>query len=63
MTTWHDDEQLDEVLWFALNAAIPTPDEAAATTRTVLAVSVANDDWAAAMAKYLAAGAPLPNEA
>jgi hypothetical protein len=63
MTTWHDNERLEDVLWFALNAAIPTPDEAAATTRTVLAVSIANDNWAATMDDYLAAGAPMPNEA
>jgi hypothetical protein len=63
MTTWHDDEPLEEALWFALNAAIPTPDETAATTQAVLAVSVANHDWSIAMASYLEAGAPMPDEA
>lgn len=26
MTTWHDDESLDEALWYFLNAAFPADD-------------------------------------
>ena len=44
MTTWHNDESLDEALWFMLFSAYP--DEAFADTFGVdLAVSVGNDEW------------------
>jgi hypothetical protein len=44
MTTWHDDESLNDALWFMLFSAYP--DEAFADTCGVdLAVSIANDEW------------------
>ena len=44
MTTWHNDESLDEALWFMLNSAYP--DDALADTCGIdLAVSVANAEW------------------
>ena len=52
MTTWHNDESLDEALWYMLNSAYP--DEALAhTCRVDLAVSVANDEWAAHIQRRL----------
>jgi len=52
MTTWHDDETLDEALWFMLNSACP--DEGLAETCEVdLAVSVANDEWDAHIRRRL----------
>jgi hypothetical protein len=45
-TTWHADDTLDEALWFALFASFP--DEAyVETTDSVLAVVVADPQWAA----------------
>ena len=52
MTTWHKDESLDEALWCMLNSAYP--DEVLAETcRVDLAVSVANDQWAAHIQRRL----------
>jgi hypothetical protein len=52
MTTWHENESLDEALWFMLNTAYP--DEAVVRTcNACLAVSVANDDWAAQINRRL----------
>lgn len=62
MTTWHDDEPLNETLWFALNATVPAP-AYLADTRSVVAVSVARPDWADEIYEYLQAGAPLSHEA
>jgi len=44
MTTWHNDESLDEALWYMLHVAYPD-DSLAETCGVDLAVTVANDDW------------------
>lgn len=62
ITTWHDDAPLEEVLWFALNAAVPSP-AYEAVTRSVVAAVVARSDWAERIRAYLDAGAPLRDEA
>jgi hypothetical protein len=45
MTTWHTDEDLDNVLWEALYASLPS-DRYLDECRAVLAVSVGPRDWA-----------------
>lgn len=52
MTTWHDEDSLDEVLWFVLHSG-RSDDRYADTCRSVLAVSVANDDWEAQIRRRL----------
>ena len=52
MTTWHNDESLDEALWFMLYSAYPD-DSLAETCGVDLAVSVANDDWASQIHRRL----------
>ena len=52
MTTWHTDESLDEALWYMLNSAYPE-EVFAQTCRVDLAVSVANDQWAAHIQRRL----------
>lgn len=44
LTTWHDDETLDEALWFALFTAYPG-DEEFADCDVVLAVAVGRPEW------------------
>ncbi len=44
MTTWHNDETLEDALEFFLTAANPH-DGFAATCHAAIAVSVSNDDW------------------
>lgn len=44
MTTWHDDEPLEEALWFFLNSAIPPDFEPEETA--YVAVAVGNREWA-----------------
>jgi hypothetical protein len=61
MTTWHADESLGEVLWFALNAAVPAP-AYQADTRSVVAAAVARSDWADSLREYLGR-VPPPDEA
>jgi hypothetical protein len=61
MTTWHKDESLDEALWHMLNSAYP--DEVLAETCGVdLAVSVANDQWAAHIQRRLSNMSQLNEE-
>jgi hypothetical protein len=43
VTTWHDDEDLDDALWEAVYA-VPT-DDYSATCRAVLAIVVDGADW------------------
>jgi hypothetical protein len=45
MTTWHDDEDLDDALWFA-EFAVPS-DDYIDTCRTVLAIVVDQAEWSA----------------
>jgi hypothetical protein len=46
MTSWHEDESLDEALWFALFATVPDQ-RYIETTDSVLVVVVAEAKWAA----------------
>ncbi len=45
MTTWHDNESLQEVLWFFINTAFPH-DAFEHTTKSMIAISVGNSEWA-----------------
>jgi hypothetical protein len=45
MTTWHDDEMLDDVLWFFLNCVIAAG-KCESSCQSFLAISVDNDEWA-----------------
>lgn len=44
MTTWHDDEPIDEALWYFANNAHPD-DEFEADCSDWVAISVRNEDW------------------
>jgi hypothetical protein len=57
-TTWHANEPLEEALWFALNAAFPSPAYLDATT-SVIAAAVDSPEWAQQIRAYLNAGAPI----
>lgn len=61
MTTWHDAEPLEEMVWFALNSTVPTSFFIAATSTVVLA-SIANSEWSMRMKAYVADGAPSRSE-
>jgi len=52
MSTWHDDETMEEALWFALFNAWPAVpyDE---TCSAAIAATVANSSWADSIHKYL----------
>jgi hypothetical protein len=52
MTTWHDNESLEDALWFFLFNTFPS-DWFEQTTRSGLAVIVGNRDWAAAIREGL----------
>jgi hypothetical protein len=52
MTTWHEDEALDEALWFAVNSAFPTG-AYSETCKTLVAVAVGSEDWGNEIAKKL----------
>ncbi|MEP6889345.1 MAG: hypothetical protein ABI955_01455 [Nitrospirota bacterium] len=43
MTTWHDDEALNEALWFAVNSAYPAG-AYEGTCETLVAITVENKD-------------------
>lgn len=45
MTTWHEDESLEEAAWFSLTSAYPD-DEFTESCGTVLAVSIGSENWA-----------------
>jgi hypothetical protein len=45
LTTWHDDETLDQALWFSLFVAFPD-ESLLAKGQAVLAVVVGHEDWA-----------------
>jgi len=62
MTTWHDGDPLEEALWFALNCAIPAVDDEP-PTRAVVAIAVGNEAVSTRISAYLAAGAPIRDEA
>ena len=52
MTTWHDDESLEDALWFFVFNTFPD-DAFVRTTRSGLGVSVGNSEWAAAIRNAL----------
>lgn len=52
MSTWHENDSLEEALWFALHSAYPAPPYDATTISTVAAV-IANEKWAQAVETYL----------
>ena len=62
MTTWHNDESLENALWFALNSTFPSS-AYEATTKSVLAISVGDQGWCDRVSLYLKAGAPMLDEA
>lgn len=52
MTTWHDDESLEEALWFALNNAIPASAYPESCS-VVIAVSMGSEQWGTRISAYL----------
>jgi hypothetical protein len=52
MTTWHDDETLEEALWFAVNSAIPAG-AYEETCKTLVVIAVGSQDWGSLIAKTL----------
>jgi hypothetical protein len=52
MTTWHDDEDLDEALWFFLNAAMPEENYIEECQAEVIAV-IGSRDWTEQIRKRL----------
>jgi hypothetical protein len=62
MTTWHDDESLEDAVWFAANAAFP--DHAYVEAAGVLvALSIGSKGWDSQIRDYLEAGTPIQDEA
>ena len=61
MTTWHDEENLDEALWFHLNTAFAAGDYEA-SCKASLIISVGNDHWTQKIEKRLAAPEQLSAE-
>ena len=53
LTSWHDDESLDEALWYFLNAAFPTDDYREGCQAELIAV-VSNEAWAGQVKARLA---------
>jgi hypothetical protein len=62
MTTWHSNESIEEAAWFATHSAIPDERYSAAFASVVLA-TVGSTQWFAQLTGYLAAGAPMLDEA
>lgn len=58
MSTWHDNETLEEALRFFVDWA--TPEEAKSPSVSHLAVAVGNTDWDAVVRRQLAAAGTLP---
>jgi hypothetical protein len=58
MTTWHDDESLENALWFALNSTVPSS-AFEASTKSVIVVSIGDQGWSDRVSTYLKAGAPM----
>ena len=54
MTTWHDDEPLEEVLWFFQMLALPT-DASIVGNLDRFAVAVGNPKWADTMSRFFLA--------
>jgi hypothetical protein len=53
MTSWHEDETLDEALWFAVFAAYPGYEGEWPEADTLLAVTVGERAWAEQVARRL----------
>lgn len=62
MTTWHSNEPLEEAAWFATHSAIPERHYEAAFGSVVLA-AIGSNQWFDQLTSYLAAGAPMMDEA
>ena len=62
MTTWHNNESLEEAAWFATHSAYPEEHYEAAFGSVVVAVT-GPTDWFRAITEYLGRGAPLLDEA
>ena len=45
MTTWHDDEPLDDALWFAMFNSYPDP-ELFDSCRSMIGISIGSKEWA-----------------
>jgi hypothetical protein len=58
MTTWHDDESLEDALWFAVRAAFPSDSHLV----PVVAASIGKPAYARRIRAYLDAGSPIPDE-
>ena len=52
MTTWHEDETLEEALWFAVNSAFAVG-AYEQTCKTLVTVTIGNQDWGSQIAKTL----------
>lgn len=52
MTTWHEDETLEEALWFAVNSAFAVG-AYEQTCKTLVTVTIGNQDWGSQIAKKL----------
>ena len=52
MTTWHEDQALDEALWFAVNNAFPAG-AYEETCKTLVAIAIGSQDWGSQIAKNL----------
>ena len=61
MTTWHNDDYLEEMFGFALESTVPSPDYFA-STRAVVIATIGNADWASRAKQYLASRARSRNE-
>ena len=62
MTTWHENEPLEEAAWFAANAAFAHHAYAEASN-VLVALSVGSVEWESQIRQYLQAGTPLLDEA
>ena len=52
MATWHDDETLEEALWFAVKSAFAVG-AYEQTCKTLVTVTIGNQDWGSRIAKTL----------
>jgi len=51
MTTWHNDQSLDEALWFSLFSAWPLDDELESCS--TIAITIGNEAWASSIVNHL----------
>jgi hypothetical protein len=62
MTTWHDDEPLEEAVWFAANAAFPN-EAFADAGEALVAIAIGSGEWESQIRQYLQDGTPMRDEA